>query len=63
MRYADITNLSDWQKCREQSVFCECCYHTNDIDLPKTFAMWRFPCPECGEKGMLRKVHDRMEYL
>lgn len=63
MRHADIMNLSDWQKCREISVFCGTCLSTNDIAQPKSFFLCRYPCPSCGLKGNLEKVPNRLEYL
>ena len=59
MRIATVTNLSDWQRCRELTLFCQACYEQWEESVPRHFALKRYPCPHCKAEGEIIAVHNR----
>lgn len=54
--------ISDFQeRVREYNLFCQSCHHKWDAALPKTYSVYRCPCPECkcDTHGNVLAVMDR----
>jgi hypothetical protein len=40
--------ISDFQeRVREYNLFCQSCHHKWEAGLPKTYSVYRCPCPNC----------------
>jgi hypothetical protein len=54
-------NLSDFQRCRELSLFCQSCHEKWEQAIPRTYSVYRMACPHCKTEthGNILTLTDR----
>lgn len=58
-RFIEIADFQE--RVREYSLLCQSCHHRWDAALPKSYSVYRCPCPncKCDTHGNVLAVMDR----